>query len=146
MGAFRPILVHLLTTLPQTQARRDDESGTGRDSLVDLLRPHDRAGPDEDIGVAGDAVDRVDGNRRPEGHLGDRQPTRLEGQRHRHRSLELLEHDDRDDSPAQHRPQDVVLSHLLSRDGLDQRRRSLAGTIRRSPTSALTRLRPGMRP
>ena len=43
---------------PQAQARRDDESGARRHRLVDLLRPHDRAGSDEDIRLGGDAPDR----------------------------------------------------------------------------------------
>ena len=79
-------------------------------------------------------ADRVGRGGRPEGDLGDRQPTRDEGRRHRPaRRRRSLEHDDRDDAPAQNRPPDVVLSHLLPRDGLDQRRRALVGPSVVSP-------------
>ena len=83
------------------QARRDDEPRTRLDRLVDLLRPHDRAGSDEHVGLGGDPRDRVSGDRRPEGDLGDRQPALRERRRDGHRGVELLEHDDRDDAPAE---------------------------------------------
>ena len=41
------------------------------------------------------------GNRCPEGDLGHRQPTRRQCLPDRHRCLELLEHNDRDDAPAE---------------------------------------------
>ena len=71
--------------------------------------------PTSSVGLGGDAPDRVGGDRRPERDLGDRQAALGEGRRNRHRGLELLEHDDRDDATAQKRTQDVVLSHLLPR-------------------------------
>ena len=120
------------STTAQAEAGRDDEPRARRDRLVDLLRPHDRARADESVGLGGDAPDRLGGDRRAERDLGDRQAALGEGRGDRHRSLELVEHDDRDDPTAQKRMQDVVLSHLLPRNGLDQRGRPRRGSARHS--------------
>ena len=107
----------------QAEARGDDETRARR-------RPPRRPAPAaqpcrhrRDVCLAGDAPDRRRGDRRPERDLGDRQAALGEGRGNRHRSLEVVEHDDRNDATAQKRTQDVVLSHLLPRCGLDQRRR-----------------------
>ena len=93
---------------------RDDEPGAGLDRQIDLLRPHDGAGTDEESRLGGEEPDRVRGSRRSEGDFGDRQPTLGECLRQRPHGFDLLDHHDRDDPATQDRVADLASVHRAS--------------------------------
>ena len=83
----------------RAEAGRDDEPGARVDGLVDLIRPHDGAGTDEQIRLGGDAPYCPDRGLRAERDLGDREAALGQRAGERKSGLEIV-HDDHRQDPA----------------------------------------------
>ena len=81
---------------------------------IDLLGPHDRAGPYEQVTVGGEQAEGLDGRRGAKGHLDNREAAVLERVAERTDRVDLVGHDDRNDAPRAEEPEDAEVAHRAS--------------------------------